>query len=768
MNLQTLFEALSAIIKFIKLRETGEELSEDNRMEKLKGHFIAAEGVYREGEVAVFRQKFESKGLYKAVLTSAALGVYEVEINGEKAGEQMYAPGYSYYPRRLLYQQQEVTGLIRDGENELRIYLGQGWYCGRFLCENKTQIYGKKPGVSWVLELEFEGGIRKEICSGETVEVLESPYEYAGEYDGEVFDANCSFREIGKAVACEETIPDCLEKTLTEVRVQEEMKISQATELEGRTILDFGQNFAGIAEIDPAFLSGETLTIRHGEILNPDGSLYTANLRKAKAEIVYKSMKKPDINSRKYRPRFTYMGFRYMELSGAPYVPGMVRAYAVHTEMKRTGWFSCGNPLVQKLYENQVWGQKSNYVEVPTDCPQRDERMGYTGDGHVFALTGAYNFDTRDFWKNFLRDLELGQMDNTEGYVRATVPAPGPEGIGMMSMLGWGNAVTILPEMLYWQFGDEKALLGQYDSMKLFVEAEIRHMKKKNLWIGPSLGDWLAPGKGIAWQAMHNGPVSNAFIVHDLEIIAACAHKLGKQNEEKRWQEQLAATRAAYLKKWVKKDGVVAKDYQSAYIMALKFVIPAGKLRELVTQKFIENVRRNGLQTGFFATEHLLPLLAEAGEIKLAYDLLLQEECPGWMYQVLRGGTTTWERWDALRPDGRVNEEKMTGSGENMVSFNHYAFGSVGEFYYRYILGIRPAEPGYQRLYFQPCPDPRLKNAVGRFLSPAGEIRSSWEYVEGGLEIRLHTPVEADVVLPDGRKETAGPGDHTYCLGSQL
>ncbi len=215
------------------------------------------------------------------------------------------------------------------------------------------------------------------------------------------------------------------------------------------TILDFGQNFAGIVEIDPSFLKNETITIRHGEILNADGSLYTANLRKAKATIVYHAGAE---KKKKYRPRFTYMGFRYMELSGAAYQPGMIRAYALHTEMKRTGYFSCENPLVQKLYENQVWGQKSNYVEVPTDCPQRDERMGYTGDGQVFALTGAYNFNTDAFWKNFLRDLELGQLDNTEGYVCATVPQTGPAGIGFISMLGWGNAVTILPEMMYRQF----------------------------------------------------------------------------------------------------------------------------------------------------------------------------------------------------------------------------------------------------------------------------------------------------------------------------
>ena len=577
------------------------------QMEELRKQWITSEKEYREGEVFVYRQKFTASQVKKAVFYGTALGVYEAELNGTKIGSQMFAPGFSYYPRRVLYQTHEVTELLREGENTLTVYLGQGWYCGRFLCENQTQIYGEQPAVAWILELEDAAGSRR-LVSDETVEELESPYEYAGEYDGEIYFADGREKVTGHAAAYTKETPFALEPTLTEVRLQDEMSVREATVQGDVTILDFGQNFAGIVEIDPSFLTNETITIRHGEILNADGSLYTANLRKAKATIVYHA----GAEKKKYRPRFTYMGFRYMELSGAAYQPGMIRAYALHTEMERTGYFSCENPLVQKLYENQVWGQKSNYVEVPTDCPQRDERMGYTGDGQVFALTGAYNFNTDAFWKNFLRDLELGQLDNTEGYVCATVPQTGPAGIGFISMLGWGNAVTILPEMMYRQFGDEEALPRQYESMKLFVEAEIRKMGKKNLWIGPSLGDWLAMGKGIAWQAMHNNPVSNAFIVHDLKVISETAERLGKREDAARYRRQLAATTDAYIKKFVSKNGIVAKDYQSAYIMALKYVLPEGELRERVRKNFVANIRKNGLQTGFFATEHLLPLLVEA------------------------------------------------------------------------------------------------------------------------------------------------------------
>ena len=729
------------------------------QMKELGKQWITSEKEYREGEVFVYRQKFTASQVKKAVFYGTALGVYEAELNGVKIGRQMFAPGFSYYPRRVLYQTHEVTELLREGENTLTVYLGQGWYCGRFLCENQTQIYGEQPAVAWILELEDAAGSRR-LVSDETVEELESPYEYAGEYDGEIYFADGREKVTGHAAAYTRETPFALEPTLTEVRLQDEMPVRETTVQGDVTILDFGQNFAGIVEIDPSFLTNETITIRHGEILNADGSLYTANLRKAKATIVYHA----GAEKKKYRPRFTYMGFRYMELSGAAYQPGMIKAYALHTEMERTGYFSCENPLVQKLYENQVWGQKSNYVEVPTDCPQRDERMGYTGDGQVFALTGAYNFNTDAFWKNFLRDLELGQLDNTEGYVCATVPQTGPAGIGFISMLGWGNAVTILPEMMYRQFGDEEALPCQYESMKLFVEAEIRRMGKKNLWIGPSLGDWLAMGKGIAWQAMHNNPVSNAFIVHDLKVISETAERLGKREDAARYRRQLAATTDAYIKKFVSKKGIVAKDYQSAYIMALKFVLPEGELRERGKKNFVANIRKNGLQTGFFATEHLLPLLVEAGEQKLAYDVLLQESCPGWMYQVKCGATTTWERWDALKPDGTVNEEKMAGSGENMVSFNHYAFGSVGEFYYQYILGIRPEKPGFAKLHFAPYPDERLGGVSGSYLSVAGKIESAWWYGTDGCHIRLATPVEAVVLLPDGRSENVPAGTYEWTV----
>lgn len=742
-------------------------------MEELRHYFITSSKPYKEGEVSLFQQHISLENLRKATLYITALGIYEAQINGKKVGQQLFAPGFTYYHRELQCQQYDVTEMLNHGINELKVYLGQGWYCGRFTFDNTTQIYGDNAAVSWILQIELEDGRIKEYTSRHhEVMEMESQYEYAGFYDGEIYNGRGTkddrIKVIGQGIQYEGKLPEVIEETIITTKIQEEMPVKKAIKNGAVTILDFGQNFAGIVEIDPTKIKGETVKIRHGEILNKDGTLYTTNLRKAKAEIIYHKGEETE----KYRPKFTYMGFRYMEVSGTEYQEGMITAYAIYSDMKRTGDFNCSNKMVQQLYNNQIWGQKSNYIEVPTDCPQRDERMGYTGDGHVFALTGSYNYDTEAFWRKFLKDIRYSQMDNTEGYIGSTIPANGPSGIGFLSMLGWGNAVTILPEMLYWQYGEDKYLMEQYESMKLFVEAEIRKMGDADLWIGPNLGDWLMVGKDIAWMAMHNNPVSNSFIVNDLRVLSETATKLGKIEDAERYSAQLKKTREAYIKTFILQDGKMTDDYQGAYIMALKFVLEPGELKEKVLYKLIENIRANGMQTGFFATEHILPLLAEAGEIKLAYDLLLQEGCPGWMYQVKCGATTTWERWNALMPDGNVNEEKM--SSDNMVSFNHYAFGSVGEFYYQYILGIKPLLPGYKKAKISPIVDERLGRVSGSYDSRAGRIKVQWEFmplqesenlntnISKTVKFKIDTPVDTDIKLPDEREFQVQPGSYEY------
>lgn len=716
----------------------------------LKPYFITTDRPFTEGAVEVFEQAVPGQG--RATLTITALGLYEAEINGRKVGDALFTPGYTYYPHRLNVQTYDVTGLL-DKQNTLTVYLAQGWYCGRYTFKNRCQIYGERPAVSWVLTIGDQV-----YTSLDNVTAAASPYDYAGFYDGEVYDEKREQR-LYPPVPYNGKLPDTLAETILPVRMQEEMPVQSVTVRGDATILDFGQNFAGFLSINPAFMDGDVLTLRHGEILNADGSLYTTNLRKAKAQTVYHK------GSGVYRPRFTYMGFRYVELTGCAYVPGLLTAHAIYSNMPRTGDFQCGHPLVDQLYRNQVWGQKSNYIEVPTDCPQRDERMGYTGDGQVFAQTGAYNFDTEAFWDKFLTDIRDSQEDNTEGYVAPVIPAEGPAGVGFMTMLGWGNCVTIVPEMLYRHFGTDKYLRQQYDSMKTFVECELRHMGDKYLWMNPSLGDWLMLGKDTAWMAVHHGPVSNSFIVNDLRIMAETAARFGYLDDARRYADALEKTRAAYIAAFVGDDGSMKDDYQGAYIMALKHVIPRGELWNKVFRHLVDNIHAHGMQTGFFSTEHILSLLAENGEVGLALHLLLQEHCPGWMYQVKQGATTTWERWDSLRPDGTVNETSM--SDDNMVSFNHYSFGSVGRFLYQHILGIQAAEPGFARIRFTPIASRELGSASGSYLSRSGMICSAWRVDGDVVTYEIDTPVDAEITLADGSTHAVSAGQHTFTCGAE-
>ncbi len=718
-------------------------------MERLKQHFIQSAKPFTEGRVDVFQQELVLKKASKAMLTITALGVYEANLDGEKIGDVYMAPGYTYYPRNLHVQQYPLE--LTAGVHVLRIYLGQGWYCGRFTFDNKTQIYGENPAVAW--ELCLEDGTSY-VSEPATVQEYKSPYEYAGLYDGEIYHADGCEVLAQKPVSYTGALPQVLELSPCSLRLREEMPPKRVIQSENVTLIDFGQNFAGVISIDPQKMQGERLKLRHGEILNADGSLYTKNLRKAKAELIYYK----GTETTTYTPKFTYMGFRYVELSGVPYTEGLLSARALYSDMERTGYFACRHAKVEQLYRNQVWGQKSNYVEVPTDCPQRDERMGYTGDGHVFARTGSFNFDTRAFWRKFLKDIRYSQMDNTEGYISSTVPAQGKAGIGFLNMLGWGNAVTLIPKTLYWQYGDASFLEEQYESMKLFVDCECRKLRPLNLWLGANLGDWLALGKDVKYMAIHNGPVSNAFIVHDLEVISGVARKLGFMEDAKKYEKQLEKTKKAYLKTFIKKDGTMTDDYQGAYIMALQYVIPAGEIWDSVFSQLLLRIRSDGMQTGFFSTAHLLPMLCDHGESALAYDLLLQPNCPGWMYQIERGATTTWERWDAMKPDGTVNEDKM--SDDNMVSFNHYAFGSVGEFYYRYILGIQPMEPGYEKIRIQPFVDERLGSVSGSYKSVKGEISVAWECREGKTVFHITVPGTAELILPDGSREWLEAGEY--------
>ena len=710
---------------------------------ELRDLFITTERPYREGTVEVFAQAIPGGAAARATLRITALGVYEAEINGQKAGDVLFAPGFTYYPRSLQVQEYDVTQLL-GRDNILRVFLGQGWYCGRFAPEGKTRVYGDRPAVAWILTVTRPDGT-EHVCTSRDRGVVArpSPYAYAGLYDGEIYYADGTDSPVFPPSPYEGPLPEAFEETLLSVRVQTEMPVKAVMARENGVILDFGQSFAGIVTVDPTKMDRDRLTIRHGEALCPDGSLDTTSLGEARAAIEYHRGRE----TRLYRPRFAYMGFRYVELTGVPYQEGLVTACAIHSDMERTGEFRCGHEGVTKLYENQVWGQKANYVEVPTEGPQGDDRRGSAGAGQVYALTGMYNFDTETFWTRFLRDMRLSQLDDREGYIGPAVPAPGPGGVGPMSMLGWGSAALILPELLRWQFGSDRHLADQYEGMKAFVDCALRHtgglLGKKDLWMGPSPGDRFAPGWSEKHMIRSSGPAANAFLVNDLRILTETARRLDRAEDAELYAAQLERTRAAYVKAFVKPDGTMREDYQGAYVLALQYALEPGELWDLVFQKLAEKVRAEGLRTGVFATAHLLPLLSDHGKTALAYDLLLSEDQPGWLYEIGQGATAPWARWDAIGPDGKAPEAGISLTG--------CAFGSVGAFFYRCILGIRPLLPGFEKVLLAPAPDPRLKFAKGSYRARTGLIRSAWRYGRDSVTFDFTVPVPARICLPDGQ-----------------
>lgn len=733
---------------------------------ELKKHLVYFKKDYIEGDVYKLIENIDlNKKVIKANLYITGFGMYDVYLNSKKVREQLFKPGFTYYKKRVLYQKYDILDLLRE-VNKLEIFVGQGWYSGRFYCENTNQNFGSLPSISYCIEIEYFDGEKQNYFSYEGQKAYVSEYVYAGEYDGEIVDyTKPNLNKVcGGLTSLEFPKEVEIEKTLTEVKVQEEVEIKNVYKHDDYTIIDFGQNFAGIISINSDLLEKEQeITIRHGEILNKDGSLYTTNLRKAKATLVYKKGNEKGW----YSPRFTYMGFRYIELKGVQYKKNLLKAHSIYTNMERLGEFHCENELVNKLYSNLNWSQKSNYVEVPTDCPQRDERMGYTGDGHVFALTGTYNYNTLNFWKNFFKDLRLQQIDNGDGNVSPYLPHPNPKPVGFITMQGWGNAVSIIPEILYKQYGDLDFFKEQYQAMKDYIDLEISKAGKKYLWKAVSLGDWLSLRKGIAWQAMNNHPVSNSFFVNDLRIFLELLKLMNKEDEFNYYEDIYKKVKKAYIKVFINtKTGKVKKDYQGNYVLILKHVLNEdsdAELRKLVQKKFVANVKKYGLDTGFYATEHLLPMLVEAGETKLAYDVLLNNKCPGWMYQINKGATSIWERWDSLKDDGFVNEDK--NNGDNMVSFNHYSFGAVGEFYYQYILGIKPLEPGYKKIKIEPFIDKRLGNVSGSYLSRSGLIKVSYEYLgDNKIKFKIETPSKTIIKLPNEEKYEVNPGNYEYII----
>ncbi|MGW8482112.1 family 78 glycoside hydrolase catalytic domain [Microbacterium sp. NPDC055903] len=711
-----------------------------------------------------------------ARLYVSAHGLYEVEINGTRVGAEAMAPGWTVYGERLRYATYDVTDLISQGENAIGSWLGDGWYRGRMGWNGGFyDLYGSDIGLIAQLELRGADGSIRTIATDDSWKAAIGPIVRSGNYDGEVYDAReeqAGWSSPGfddadwTPVRVGERDPRTLEAPVgPPVRCTQEVPpVAVLTSPSGRRVLDFGQNLVGrlrirISDAD----AGHTVTLSTAEVLQ-DGEIYTRPLRSAKSTDVYIAAGRAE---EVWEPRFTVHGFQYVDVSGWPgdldaaVADGAIVARVYHTDMERTGWFDSSNELVNQLHENIVWGMRGNFLDIPTDCPQRDERVGWTGDIQVFAPTASFLYDCSGMLDSWLRDVAIEQLpDGTIPWYVPVIPAHRmwtPIRPGAV----WGDVAVLTPWTLYERFGDAEIVARQYDSARRWVDLMAELAGDDRLWNeGFQLGDWLdpdAPPQDPAEAKTDRYLVATAYFAWSARHLAKMAELLGKDEDAVRYARLAEEVRAAFVAAYATADGRMASDAQTAYALAIRFELLSDEQRSVAGRRLAELVAEadNRISTGFAGTPIINDALTATGQDEASFALLLEQECPSWLYQVRQGATTVWERWDSMLPDGTVNPGTMT-------SFNHYALGSVADWMHRVLVGLTPVEPGYRRVVVEPHVGGGFTRASASHESPYGRIDVAWhlEREELVLDVALPTGTTGVIRLPGAEGVEIGPGVH--------
>ncbi len=722
---------------------------------------------------ALLRTSFDLPApVVRARLYITAHGLYEAEINGTRVGDEVLAPGWSSYHHRLRYATHDVTHLLTEGANAVGAWLGEGWFSGRFgIHGGQTNLYGSHTGLLAQLEVDCADGSRVVVNTDERWRCAYGPIISAGLYEGERYDARAEFdgwsspgfdaSRWGAVQRVDFDATALRAPTGPPVRrVESRAPEKVLTSPSGRTVLDFGQNLAGRVRMRVRGEAGTTVTLRHAEILK-DGELYTRPLRHAVSTDTY-VLKGGGIEE--WEPRFTIHGFRYVEVTGWPddQAPLDVTAQVLHTDMRRTGWFASSDELLDRFHENVRWSMRGNFVDVPTDCPQRDERLGWTGDIQVFAPTASFLYDCAGMLTSWLADLAHDQYD--DGTVPFIVPAiPVPYWTPAWAAAVWGDAAVLVPWTLFQRFGDREVLRAQYASARAWIDLVASQRDDDGVWRhGKQLGDWLDPATPPEdpWLARTDAYlVAQAYLAHSSGVLSLIARELGEEADEQRYGRLADEAREAFVRAFLVPGGRLASDTQTAYALALRFgLLPDAEAVAAAGERLAELVGQDGhrIATGFAGTPEVCDALAEAGRHDTAYRLLLQQACPSWLYPVTQGATTVWERWDSILPDGSINPGEMT-------SFNHYALGAVADFLHRTVAGLAPLAPGYRRLRIAPRPGGGLTHASARHLTPYGTAEVSWELTGAALTVTATVPpnTTADVDLP-GLSVTVGSGTHRF------
>jgi alpha-L-rhamnosidase len=698
------------------------------------------------GGVKYLRKPFGLKpGVQRAVLYATALGLYEVHINGARVGDHVLAPDWTDYRKRVRYQTYDVTSLLRQGDNAIAAILADGWYSGR-IGNGAKQFFGKTPAFFCQLELTYDDGSVQRIVTDDSWKSHAGPITSSDFMLGENYDSRLEIKGWDEpslnaddwlAVKLRETPSIAMDAQVMEpVRQICELKPKTITEPKpGKWVYDLGQNMVGVARIKVSAPAGTEITLRHAEMLNQNGTLYTANLRGAPSIDHYICK---GGGEEIWQPRFTFHGFRFVEISGLPNKPGMdaITGVVIGSDSTRVGEFTCSDPRLNQLQSNIQWGQRGNYVSVPTDCPQRDERLGWMGDAQVFIRTATYNADVAAFFTKWMVDVDDGQ--STEG----SFSDVNPNTMGVSGVPAWGDAGVICPWTIYEVYGDKRMLENHLPAMTKWIEYLRAHSKDfiRENDRGNDYGDWLSIGADTPKDL-----IGTAYFAYSTRLVARSYEALGRTEEARKYEQLFQDIKAAFNKRYVAADGRIRGNTQCVYAMALKFDLLPAELRPNAA-KFLEDdikAKGNHLSTGFVGVSYLLPVLTQADKSDTAYRLLFQDSFPSWLFSVKQGATTIWERWDGWTPDKGFQDPGMN-------SFNHYSLGSCGEYLFGYVGGIRPASPGFKSILIDPVIGEGLTWARTRYESIHGPIATSWKR-EGerlALEVAIPANTTATIFVP--------------------
>lgn len=720
----------------------------------------------------VFRRKITTdKPIARARLYATAMGIYEVELNGKKLGDRYFAPGFTSYKSYLQYQTYDVTPFM-TGHDTLTATVAGGWAVGSFVFTRKNRVTADRQALLAELRIEYEDGSVEVIGTDSSWQVTEdSPVRMADIYDGETYDATKEttgwhnaapeMLKITPAITAEYGAP---------VKAHEVMRpMAITTAKDGEVIYDFGQNFAGVIHMKLNGKAGQVITVRHAEILNPDGTLNTTFLRTAKATATYICRD----GEQEYSPRFSYMGFRYAGVKGIDPKELEIEAVALYSDVAQHGGFHCSDEMLNKLQSNITWSAKSNFVDIPTDCPQRDERMGWTGDINVFAPTALYNFELSRFLEKWLRDVKAEQLPT--GGLPNTVPVQGyafPATMPEMAVDWWGDACVNVPWALYEATGNVDILRAMYPTMQKYVKAcrfwaGFGIGKHRYIWHTPAVlhfGDWVAPDvpKMSQWQG-RSKYTATASLCNTSGRLAKIARLLGKDEDAAQYETLSAKVADAYCSILTDGSGKAKDEFQTAYVLPLYLNMFPENVKAKAAENLVKLVEKNDYKigTGFPGTPYILFALADSGHADTAFKMLLNTQCPSWLYEVRVGATTVWERWDGLDENG---ECPIGDDGtDQMISYNHYASGAVGAFLYRRVLGVEPVLPGYKLFKFAPLVGGGLTEADGTVGTPYGEIKAAWhiENDEMTAEITVPMGTACTVTLPGGVEQNLSSGSYT-------